>query len=175
MPERRKWYEGFCASAQEFIESNGIKGNPQVVKTGGLESIPASWDDLRVSCCLLYVWTDLMIRQRRYRDPNWCIKYRSVDYVHEFALYLLLRPPPSCLTLVQASGFGFFNLNPYFEPLLCRDSTLWFRDFSRPWMRTHVFEETSDSRLTSRIRARCALCDPLYQAFSERYRLPHMG
>jgi hypothetical protein len=49
MPERRKWYEDFCAGAQEFIESNGIKGNPQVVKTGGLESIPASWDDLRVS------------------------------------------------------------------------------------------------------------------------------
>jgi hypothetical protein len=49
MPERRKWYEAFCASARESIETNGIKGNPQVVKTGGLESIPASWNDLRVS------------------------------------------------------------------------------------------------------------------------------
>jgi len=48
MPERRRWYEAFCASAQDFIESNGIKGNPQTVKSGGLESIPTSWDGLRV-------------------------------------------------------------------------------------------------------------------------------
>jgi hypothetical protein len=49
MPERRKWYEQFCSTAQEFIETNEIKGNPQTVKIGGLESIPASWNDLRVS------------------------------------------------------------------------------------------------------------------------------
>jgi hypothetical protein len=49
MPEHRAWYEAFCAGAKEFIEKNELKGNPRTVKTGGLASIPASWNDLRVS------------------------------------------------------------------------------------------------------------------------------
>lgn len=47
-PDDRAWYEQFCANAKDFIEKNGIKGNPTTIKTGGLAEIPTSWDALRV-------------------------------------------------------------------------------------------------------------------------------
>ena len=79
MPESRKWYEQFCSTAQEFIEVNGIKGNPQGVKSG-LDSIPQSWDDLRVSHTSLLV-VMLMGRQRRSRGQSWCIDYNRARLI----------------------------------------------------------------------------------------------
>jgi hypothetical protein len=35
-PDDRAWYEQFCANAKDFIEKNGIKGNPTTIKTGSL-------------------------------------------------------------------------------------------------------------------------------------------
>jgi hypothetical protein len=70
MAETRKWFEQFCADCQDFIVTNGIKGNPQDVRTGGLEAIPASLNDLRVSLVVHNSENVLIDRQRRFQVPN---------------------------------------------------------------------------------------------------------